>query len=145
MTPTEEDMSLKLQRIAESWLGTPFRANASQKGVGVSCQKLVAEIYREAGVIEVSVPEVPMDYYRYARDGLIEPFMAGLDRFIRIDGTTPRTGDLLAFRVGRIVHHLGVALDGNRFVHCIRGPGVIISDLADPTWGHRLAIIWRPK
>jgi cell wall-associated NlpC family hydrolase len=134
---------ITLRRVAQSWLGTPFRANSSTKGMGVSCQKLVSEVYREVGFCDVEVPSVPMSYARFSRkESLVENFMATRSEFAIVDSAD--FGDLLGFRFGKVVHHLGISLGNGEFVHALYNQGVSISRLDGPAWMTRLVRIWRP-
>jgi len=147
MTPTwfnTPGRILALDLEAQSWLGTPFFPNSQSKGRGVSCQKLAAAIYEAVGFAQLDVPEVPMSWARSNRDSLVLRFLDGHPVFEQVvDGLVP--GDLLGFRINRTVHHVGIALDGRRFVHCVDLAGVQITTLEDATWGGRLAAVWRPR
>jgi cell wall-associated NlpC family hydrolase len=54
-------------------------------------------------------------------------------------------GDVLGFTIGKCVHHMGILLGGDRFVHSCDHVGVVISDTRDATWLSRLSNVWRPK
>lgn len=138
---TEQKIDM-LEQATMWWYGTPFRANACSVGRGVSCQKLVAALYREIGYMDIEPPEVAMDHHMQCRESIAEQYVDALGNFSRVD--EPQPGDLLGFRIGKVVHHLGIALRNRRFVHCLRGIGVTINSLDDPTWSSRLAVIWRP-
>ena len=56
----------------------------------------------------------------------------------------PQVGDLLGFRIGRCIHHLGILIRPGVFVHALERVGVCEGILADATWEGRLAAIWRP-
>ena len=60
-------------------------------------------------------------------------------------GSYPAPGDLLGIKVGGCVHHCGlvVSMDG-KFIHCMRGPGTVLSDVRDATYQQRIEKIWRP-
>lgn len=141
-----------LRAEAARWQGTPFFPNSSSPGPrgGVSCQKLVAALYRGAGFCDVEVPDVPMSHARYSRTSLVSEFMANRPEFVAygLDGDftsgPPKSGDLLGFRIHRTIHHLGVCLWPGVFVHSIEGLGTCRCSLADATWAKRLAILWRP-
>ena len=142
----------RLARLAAEallWQGTPFFPNSSTPGPrgGVSCHKLVAALYRGAGFCDVDVPDVPMSHARFCGTSLVEEFMAGrpeFQRFTIANAATVQPGDLLGFRLHRSVHHLGVCVWPGVFVHAIEHLGTTQSALADPTWGKRLAALWRP-
>ena len=56
-----------------------------------------------------------------------------------------RPGDLLGFKIGGCVNHVGVLITSEgKFVHCLRGPGVLFSNLKDASYQSRLEKVWRP-
>lgn len=159
-----------LEREARRWLGTPFFPNSNTPGPrgGVSCQKLVAEIYRGVGFCDVPVPEVPMAHARFSTRSLMEEFLVRRPEMVRVawvvssqaagtalpleaatmqpfNAATLLPGDLLGFRIYRTIHHMGIVLPQAMFVHALDGMGTIISSLMDATWSSRLAAVWRPN
>lgn len=132
-----------LESAAVSWVGTPFAANSSAKGRGVSCHKLAGALYEEAGFGVVEVPDVPIAHARFSTTSFVLAFFAGRQDFYEVRDILP--GDVLGFRIGKCVHHLGVALTGGRFAHAIDGIGATIASIDDATWLNRLERIWRPK
>lgn len=153
MTPWfRPDRPERLQALAAQvnrWIGTPFFPNSSTPGPrgGVSCQKLVGSVYREVGYVDVEIPDVPMSHARFALTSLVEEFLARHPQMVRIEPREvgqEQPGDLLGFRLHRTIHHLGLCVAPGLFVHAIEPIGVTRCALADPTWGRRLAAIWRP-
>ncbi len=147
-TPQRLD-ALRTQFLA--WVGTPFLPNSCQRGMrgGVSCQKLAAAIYRGVGLVDVDPPEVAMSHARFSRESIVEPWMDSRKEFTRVPigpgSTVILTGDLLGFRIGSAVHHLGIAAGQAQFFHVIEGQSAQLGWLTDPTWRKRLGAIWRPK
>lgn len=138
-------------RIAEAWRGTPFSANACIAGPhgGVSCQALAAAIYVEAGVLpeDVEVPAGRVTRGRFSRESEIEPWVRNRPEFSELlifDGD-PEPGNLLGFKIGHCLNHLGVAISGGQFVHCLEGVGVLFSSISDATWASRLVNRWEPR
>jgi cell wall-associated NlpC family hydrolase len=141
---------LALLDEAHSWMGTPFMPNAAIKGAGVSCQKLVGAIYIAAGVwpADFNVPDGAMDWGNAHKDSLITGSMdeeVKSGRFVEVLDSTAVPGDLVGFKIGGCLHHLGIVLTtSGSFIHCLRGPGVMISELRDATYLKRIEKIWRP-
>ena len=108
---TPERLSM-LRTQASLWIGTPWLPNSCTRGRhgGVSCQMLVSEIYRGCGFCDVRVPEVPMSQARFSDRDLFLPWMAARPEFAEVPTAEKMPGDLLGFRLGRIVHHMGVLL-----------------------------------
>ena len=151
----ERLMLLEFQ--AGKWIGTPFFPNSRSPGPrgGVSCQKLVEEIYRACGFVDVRTPDVKMGHSQFSSRSLVEEFMGGLGDFARLERAMPEelmAGDLIAMRIGRVSHHLGIVMPpegpGGRargFIHAMRGLGVVVSSFMDGTWSARLEAAWRPR
>jgi hypothetical protein len=154
--PPGTKVEIDFEGCARSWLGTPFFPHGYVKGPGggVSCQTLVTCIYSEAGVLPAGfrVPEGPLDWARAQHESLIEAFVDKhlADYLTPLNGkgepvnNQPITGDLLGFRVGGCVHHLGICI-GVEFVHCLKKLGTIASRVDDATWLSRIERIWRPN
>lgn len=141
-----------LELAASEWVGTPFVANSRAKGKrgGVCCHMLAEQLYIEAGYdLPFRVPAGSMKWSDVSKQSLIEKFFDDQTELfqtlenVTIDDVLP--GDVIGFKIGGCVHHVGVALIGDRFVHCMRGIGTRIHHLNDPTYSGRIEKIWRPK
>jgi cell wall-associated NlpC family hydrolase len=171
MTPLFEDLGrcTVLLAAAERWLGTPFHRYASLRGVGVDCVHLVAELYGAAGAIPqpYTLPRYSMDGGHHNESSILLDYVDSTGRFapIAIDaalpsrgcvgcgetGTQPNlpalmVGDLIGFKIGRVVHHAGIYLGGPEalFVHAVQQYGCVTNTLRDSTWLTRVAAIRRP-
>lgn len=138
----------QLRSEARSWSGTPFHAHGKYKGLGTDCVWVAEGIYRALGVI----PPQDFGWYTVGAGSHLEASLvaAGVVRSGAFENALPVTigavlpGDLLGFKLGRVIHHVGIVLEGTRFIHSIQTVGVTESDLRDPTWSTRLYAIWRP-
>lgn len=138
-----------LQARLLAWLGTPFMAHGCIKGVGCSCETFVLSVYKEEGFLprDFSIPEGTIRHFRTATGaGLMEPFIDGCEHFEGLRAMLPdvQPGDMLGYRVGRIVHHLGIVYSKTEFAHCVDPAGVKFSSLRDATYLRRWARLWRP-
>jgi len=140
-----EDRVALLVAEAESWRGTPFAPNSSAKGLGVSCHNLAGELYRACGYPHpIELPDVPIAHARFSTSSFVTAWFATRSDFVPVPVVGPLApGDVLGFQIGRTVHHLGVLLPGNQFIHVLEGLGVVVNSIADPTWYSRLANVWR--
>jgi len=136
----------RLQVHALAWLGTPFMPNAAIKGRGVSCQMLAGAIYRELGVLPAGyeIATGPMDWSHAQTESRLAQAVADLPQFASVPWPA-RPGDLLGIQLGGCIHHCGVVLgvDG-KFIHCLRGAGVVLSSVRDASYLKRIKKIWRP-
>ena len=142
-----QDKIVALQNEACSWQGTPFFANSAVKGRGVCCHKLAGEIYAAVGWHRFEIPAAPMAHARFARVSLVEPWLDARPEFARLpaDEAGLSIGDLLGFRLGKVVHHLGIYIGGWQFVHAMDHIGVNIHEIDSAPWCERLAAVWRPR
>ena len=154
---------------AASWIGTPFFQNSCTPGDGggVSCQKLVGEIYRACGCFDQEAPSGPILQGRFGVNSRIEEFMDGLcgeavegcklkvaswTRLV-LERRGPQwieellwPGDLLGFRwAAQRVRHLGILVDKPKgiFVHVMEHQKTDYCTLYDGTWSSRLGAAWR--
>jgi len=127
---------------ALSWIGTPYRHQASRKGVGCDCLGLVRGVWKGLYGEE---PERPgpytMDWAEASgEDRLLE---AAERHFIALgrDDLGPGTVVLFRWRVHSPAKHVGILADKNSFIHAYEGRGVLVSALV-PHWRRRIAGIF---
>ena len=137
--------------IARSWLGTPYRHQASVRGDGADCLGLVRGVWREVAGAE---PEVPPPYSPdWAEVGGEETMLAAARRWlIEIDVADAAPGDVLLFRMsaGVPVKHCAIMSDlpspngpaEGRMIHAYWGRAVVESWIG-PWWRRRLVAAFR--
>jgi NlpC/P60 family putative phage cell wall peptidase len=125
---------------ARSWIGTPYRHQASLCGAGADCLGLLRGVWRAVhGDEPVVVPPYSPDWSEVSgRESLweaarlwLQPKAGGAD-----------AGDVLLFRMrdGSVAKHLGIAArtgESPSFIHAYTGHGVIESPLSEP-WQRRI-------
>lgn len=129
---------------ARAWIGTPYRHQASFKGVGCDCLGLVRGVWRAVvGEEPEPVPPYAPDWAEASgRESLAE---AGMRHLVRLDD--PRAfapGDVLLFRwrARLAAKHAAIAVAPDRMVHAHDGATVAEVAIA-PWWGRRLAYAFR--
>ncbi|MEA2905564.1 MAG: hypothetical protein QOI12_2951 [Alphaproteobacteria bacterium] len=128
---------------ARSWIGTPYRHQASLKGVGCDCLGLVRGVWRALiGVEPERMPAYAPDWAEAGRhDALAE---AGRRHFVEILPAHLQPGDVLLFRwrAGLAAKHAAIATAPGLMVHAHDGAAVAEVALA-PWWRRRLAFAFR--
>lgn len=136
-----------LVAAAEAWRGTPFSDRGCRRGAGVTCHHLPAAILRDARWLpELQIPEGETAWAAVHGRGVMEEWFDGPGRqwFAPADPGAREPGDVLGFRLGRCIHHLGVELPGGAIIHAIQRHGVVIAPCLPPQWAKRLQKAWRP-
>jgi NlpC/P60 family putative phage cell wall peptidase len=124
---------------ARDWIGTPYRHQASAKGVGCDCLGLVRGVWRALyGSEPESTPAYTPDWAE--REG-VETLRDAARRHLReisIEAAAP--GDVLLFRMDARspMKHAAILDEEDRLIHAYWGRAVVRSRFA-PWWRTRCA------
>lgn len=122
---------------AQSWAGTPYRHQASAKGVGCDCLGLIRGVWRE---LYGSEPEALRPYSMdWAEASDCDPLLEAARRHFR-PAAEHSQGALILFRwkPDLPAKHCGIALGGDRFLHAYERHCVMASPLV-PQWRRKIA------
>ena len=128
---------------ARAWIGTPYRHQASLKGVGCDCLGLVRGVWR--AVIGKEPEATPPYAPDWAEAGKGEALAEAATRhLIMIEGNAFAAGDVLLFRwrAGLAAKHAAIATARDTMVHAHDGAAVAEVAIA-PWWRRRLAYAFR--
>ena len=125
---------------ARAWIGTPYRHQASLKGVGCDCLGLVRGVWR--AVLGDEPEPVPPYAPGWAEASGTEQLAAAAARhFVRLDDASAfRPGDVILFRwrAGLPAKHAAIVTAPATMVHAHDGASVAEVAIA-PWWRRRLA------
>jgi NlpC/P60 family putative phage cell wall peptidase len=128
---------------ARSWLGTPYRHQASLKGEGADCLGLVRGVWREImGPEPENLPPYSPDWAELAGGEIL--MEAARRWLVEIEVAAARPGDVLLFRMspGAPMKHCAIlSAEGPpepRIIHAYWGRAVVESWMG-PWWRRRLA------
>ncbi|MBS0536872.1 MAG: C40 family peptidase [Proteobacteria bacterium] len=128
---------------ARSWIGTPYRHQASLKGVGCDCLGLVRGVWRSVlGDEPERAPPYAPDWAEAARG---EPLAEAAGRHLRPVAVAQfAPGDVLLFRWREqlAAKHLAIVTTPDLMVHAHDGACVAEVALA-PWWRRRIAYAFR--
>ena len=139
-------MKADVVAAARSWIGTPYRHQASTKGVGADCLGLVRGIWREViGPEPEAPPAYRPDWAEVGEDELM--LDAARRRLIEKPVGKAQAGDVALFRMspGAAIKHCAVISDAEgpewRIIHAYWGRAVVESWMG-PWWRKRLAAVF---
>jgi len=128
---------------ARSWLGTPYRHQASRKGVGCDCLGLLRGVWR---ALLGSEPERAPNYTPdWAEARGEETLAAAAGRHLTpVAVDEARAGDVLLFRWRENLpaKHAGILLSEDLFIHAQSGAVVAAAPLTN-WWRRRIAFAFR--
>lgn len=130
--------------IAAKWIGTPFYPHMAKRGIGADCVHMALEIFKESGLIpkDTTLPSYRLDSGDHLDSSIVLKWLESSGLMEKVEDMQP--GGLVVLKVGRVEHHVGVAISSFKFVQAIRRYGVIESDLRDSTWAQRIRSYWEP-
>lgn len=127
---------------ARTWLGTPYRHQASLKGVGCDCLGLLRGVWREVmGAEPERPPAYTPDWAEAGGNGLVE---AARRHLVAHDTGQIRAGDVLLFswRDGLPPKHCAIAGGPDTMIHA--HDGACVTEVAfRPWWRRHLKHVFR--
>lgn len=145
MRDSDTDTALARQAVAAArgWIGTPYRHQASVRGVGADCLGLVRGVYRDLFGVE---PEDPPPYAAgWAEAGGIELLAEAAARhLLPVEDRDLGGGEVLLFRwrPGFPARHAGIASGPGTMIHAQSGAAVCEVPLG-AWWLRRIAFVYR--
>jgi NlpC/P60 family putative phage cell wall peptidase len=128
---------------ARAWIGTPYRHQASLKGVGCDCLGLVRGVWRVVcGAEPEAVPPYAPDWAEASRRETLA--QAAGRHLVALDTADFQPGDVLLFRWsnGFVAKHAAIASAPERMVHA-HARARVAEVAITPWWRRRLAFAFR--
>lgn len=142
--PVSEGIGGRAVAAARGWLGTPYRHQASLKGVGADCLGLVRGVWRELyGAEPEAIPPYSRDWCEVSKD---EYLLRAATRLMA-PGFGEAPGDVLLFRMieEAPAKHLAIRGDAGpegTIIHAYSGRSVVESPFL-ASWRRRLVAVFR--
>lgn len=124
--------------VARDWIGTPYRHQASAKGIGCDCLGLVRGVWRElCGQEPETPPPYSPDWAEVTGEETL--YAAARRHLIEIAPEHARAGDIFLFRVMRNgpAKHVALLTAPARILHAYSGYAVREEPLG--SWRRRIA------
>ena len=128
---------------ARSWLGTPWRHQASVRGLGCDCAGLIRGVGNELGLMDCreGAPGTE-EFAGYGRQPEPRRMLRALDRFMVRRRGEPHPGDVLLMRFDRDPQHLAILTDEGTIVHALSTIGRVVEHRLSSDWRARVVAIW---
>ena len=138
------EIGKRVVRLAEEWIGTPYRHQGATMGVGCDCIGLIRGVWRALyGVEPEVVPPYAADWAERSGD---DRLLAAGERLFGapVSSAGMMPGDVLLFRwrPDCAAKHAGIFCGADRFIHAYEQAAVTRSVLV-PTWRRRIAAVHR--
>lgn len=114
------DLRLKIIEIAEDWLGTNYLWGGESKS-GADCSGFVQSVFAEAGI---NIPRTSRQQYSAA---------------LTILKINAKPGDLIFFKSGSTINHVGIYIGNNTMIHSSSTYGVVRQSINDNYYVKRFA------
>lgn len=103
---------------AKTFIGTPYRSGGSTPQ-GFDCSGYTSYVFKNFGI---DLPRTAAGQYHYGQ---------------AVSAAEAKPGDLVAFKNGGSISHVGIYMGGGKFIHSSSSRGIIISGVYDSYWGPR--------
>jgi cell wall-associated NlpC family hydrolase len=133
-----------IARIAKEWADAKVRyRHRGTSKEGVDCTGLLIGVIKSLGGLQdFELPYYPEDWQQHSFchnyiEELVPKYADKVD--------SPIPGDILLFRMFKIICHVGIFVDDDLFVHAyLAKKHVWYAKLSGSTWERHLNSVWRP-
>lgn len=123
---------------ARTFLGTPYRHQASLAGAGCDCLGLLRGVWRALyGAEPMAIPPYRADMRDPKHAGALR---RAAEALLVAERGPPAAGQVVLFRLGGMVEpkHCGILVSARRFIHAQERLGVVEADLTE-AWARRVS------
>ena len=113
------DTKSKIMDQYASWKGVSYRLGGTTKS-GIDCSSFVQRTFLEQ--FGVQLPRTTSEQESSGKS---------------VKRNNLRAGDLVLFKTGRTMKHVGIYIGDNKFVHASTSNGVIVSEMTNDYWSKR--------
>lgn len=123
-TTHNDSLTKQLKQQLVKWKGVPYQFGGLNKQ-GIDCSGFVYLTFRD--ILDIKLPRTTKEQ---AKLGTL------------ISQNQLNTGDLVFFKTGKNVRHVGIYLQNKQFLHASTSKGVIVSHLDNVYWRKKF---WKAK
>jgi len=126
VAPNSDTVTQLLYQQHNDWRGTPYRLGGSSKR-GIDCSAFTQVTYRQQ--FGLPLPRTTEQQAEYGQ---------------QVSRSEMVSGDLVLFKTGFSVRHVGIYVGNGQFLHASTSRGVMISRLDNPYWKKHYWKVVRP-
>lgn len=137
----QAELNKRIAEEAQKRVGIPY-CHQGRTSAGLDCVGLIVDVLATIGVGNMDADR--RDYLPTGTGIEVESRLAkgGFRRIPK--GTAPKSGHLIGFIMGSVhrIQHVGVMIEGGRFVHTHQGVGKIVEHNFSGAWLNRVGAVW---
>lgn len=141
---TEQKQREAVVQETLSWLNTPYHHMGRVKGAGTDCGMLLAEVFKNAGLIpRLDIEYYPIDWHLHRGK---ERYLGWVKKYAVEVEREPLPGDIILYQWGRCISHGAIVIDWPIVIHAYIRQGVVLADaLKEPLIERQKAVysFWR--
>lgn len=123
---------------ANQYIGIPFKSGGRDRD-GIDCWGLARLVYQEQ--YNINLPSFSAEYTEGDTDRMAELLAQYREGWEAT--TTPKDGDLVLIRVNGAETHIGIAIDGEKFLHVKKGTDACIERFNSVAYARRIVGYFR--
>lgn len=127
---------------ARQWVGTPFKHQASLKGIGCDCIGLIAGVAREMGFKDAERFKNDVRFRGYARTPEPTMLQTAVSEYLEpVDRDTAEPGDIMLFRFKDEPQHFAMLVErgfDRYMVHSYMQARGVVENRIDDKWRGRM-------
>ena len=137
-----DELRDKICEEAETWVGTPYRHQFMNKGIGASCILFIVGVYSNLGLVKKEIPPYYHEDWAFNKTDqrmplYFENFVA--ENLIEIDNKDVKPGDIITYNFGKKIalSHAAIMVKQDMVIHAEKPVGVHTTNRQNKKWYDR--------
>lgn len=122
---------------AHWWIGTPWKHQASLRGIGTDCIGLIVGVARELGIHGAKEFAADTEIAGYGREPKPDMLEAACDRYLD-PCADPKPGDILLLKFTAEPQHFAIISQPDYMIHAYAQARKVVENRIDDVWRSRI-------
>jgi len=143
----EEENQIRLKKILDEWLDTPFKHKCGVKGIGCDCVHFCVRVFEEFGLLTLKkgmIPNYPRDWHMHNTRELLQQAIIKYLKVKKVTLNDLKNGDIVLSHYGKASSHAGIFFD-NYIYQAISDIGVKKIHIDDKQFHRQMKFAYRIK